>query len=69
MMQGIFFSSFLLGELLDDGVLAPRWLSRRAAIGGALAAYFLVATSITLVNAIQDTELAAERKGPWVLCE
>jgi hypothetical protein len=69
MMQGIFFSSFLLAELLDDGVLATKWLSRRTVTGVALAAYLLVATSIALVNAIQDTELAAERKGPWVLCE
>lgn len=67
MMQGIFFSSFLLAELLEDDALRPRGLSRRTAIGGALAAYLLVSASITLVNAIQDTELAAERKGPWVL--
>ena len=69
MMQGIFFSSFLLAELLASRELGTPRAARRTLVGGALAAYLLVATSITLVNAIQDTEFAAERKGPWVLCE
>jgi hypothetical protein len=69
MMQGIFFASFPLAQLLADRELGTPWAARRALVGGALAAYLLIATSITLVNAIQDTELAAERKGPWVLCE
>lgn len=67
MMQGIFFSSFLLAELLEDDALRPRFLSRRTAVGVALAAWLLVGTSISVANALKDTELAAERKGPWVL--
>ncbi len=69
MMQGIFFASFPLAELLAGREPGTPWAGRRTLAGGALAAYLLVATSITLVNAIQDTELASERKGPWVLCE
>ena len=69
MMQGIFFASFPLAELLADRELGTPWAARRTLVGGALAAYFLIATSITLANAIQDTEFASERKGPWVLCE
>lgn len=69
MMQGIFFASFPLAQLLADRELGTPWAGRKTLVGGALAAYLLVATSITLVNAIQDTELASERKGPWVLCE
>jgi hypothetical protein len=69
MMQGVFFASFPLAQLLSGRDLGAPWTSRKMLVGGALAAYLLVATSITLVNAIQDTELAAERKGPWVLPE
>ncbi len=69
MMQGIFFSSFLLAEVLAGDELTVPWVSRRTFVGALLAAYLLIATSITLVNAIQDTELSAERKGLWILCE
>lgn len=67
MMQGLFFASFPLAEILARETLETSWMRRRTAVAAALAAYLLISTSITFVNAIQDTELAAERKGPWVL--
>lgn len=69
MMQGVFFASFPLAELLADRGLGTPWASRRTLVGGAVAAYLAVSAAITLANATGDTELAAERKGPWVLCE